>query len=124
VNKAYILSLISINFVVEIIVTPVLSVPVVFAVDKFLKRNQKQVVTDEDILALDERANDDLTCNTLDCANADSENIGFQKEAVLKDIDINNINNKNIVNAMVVEEEQNIACEKDSLIVVEQNVEN
>lgn len=124
VNKAYILSLISINFVVEIIVTPALSVPVVFAVDKFLKRNQKQVVTDEDILALDERANDDLTCTTLDCANADSENIDFQKEAVSKDIDINNIDNKNIVNAMVVEEDQNIACEKDSLIVVEQNVEN
>ena len=49
VNKTFIMGLVTINFVVEIIVTPILSVPVAFAVDKFLKKNKKQVVTDKDI---------------------------------------------------------------------------
>lgn len=53
VNKEFIMGLITINFVVEIIVTPILSAPIVLAVDKFLKKHQKEVVTEEDIKALD-----------------------------------------------------------------------
>lgn len=50
INKEVILGFITINFVVEIIVTPLLSAPIVFAVDKFLKKNQKQVVTESDLI--------------------------------------------------------------------------
>ncbi len=50
INKEVILGFITINFAVEIIVTPLLSAPIVFAVDKFLKKNQKQVVTEADLI--------------------------------------------------------------------------
>lgn len=53
VNKGFVLGLISLNFVIEIILTPVLAVPVVFGLDKFLKMNKKQVVTQSDIDSLD-----------------------------------------------------------------------
>ena len=52
--KKVIMGLITINFVVEIIVTPIISIPIVFAVEKFLKRNRKQVITDKDILEFDQ----------------------------------------------------------------------
>lgn len=125
VNKAYILSLISINFVVEIIVTPVLSVPVVFAVDKFLKRNQKQVVTSEDILALDGQQTNELECNMDKFENINDEIASLQKEEISKDrnIDINdNINN--IENNMIVSEKKNQDCEECDFSNDKQNVEN
>ena len=59
VNKEFVMGLITINFVVEIIVTPILSMPVAFAVDKFLKRNRKQVVTDKDLEGIDIVQNDE-----------------------------------------------------------------
>lgn len=57
IDQKVIFGFITLNFVVEIIVTPLLSAPIVFAVDKFLKKNQKQVVTEQDLVDLSTHKN-------------------------------------------------------------------
>lgn len=126
VNKAYILSLISINFVVEIIVTPVLSVPIVFAVDKFLKRNQKQVVTSEDISALNVIENN--LCED-DCYNSIGDNFNNQIDInVNSSIDFGNenfnINAKNLSSDSIDVDIQNKSFEESNLQEDKQNCNN
>ncbi len=83
VNKTFIMGLVTINFVVEIIVTPILSVPVAFAVDKFLKKNKKQVVTDKDIEYLE-------NINYIESVDKDYKNIDINENNVDSNINLEN----------------------------------
>ena len=83
VNKTFIMGLVTINFVVEIIVTPILSVPVAFAVDKFLTKNKKQVVTDKDIEYLE-------NINYIESVDKDYKNIDINENNVDSNINLEN----------------------------------
>lgn len=49
VNKEFIMGLVTINFVIEIIVTPIIAVPVVMGVDRFISRAKLQVASQDDL---------------------------------------------------------------------------
>lgn len=70
VSTEFVLGLIGLNFVVEIIVVPIISAPIVFAVDKFLKKNKKEVLTEEDmeVLNIGEDSIDNIAMNVEDGA--------------------------------------------------------
>lgn len=54
ISKEFVLGLITLNFVLEIVLTTIIAPPIVYAVDKFLKANQKSLITESDLQMLDE----------------------------------------------------------------------
>lgn len=86
INKAFVMGLITINFLVEIIVTPILSMPVAIAVEKFLKKNKKQVLTNEDIRLLDSEAENAeiLIEDNVFCASGDEKSTQMQNNIEVK----------------------------------------
>lgn len=105
VTKAFVMGLITLNFTIEIIVTPLLSVPVAFAVDKFLTRNKKQVVTNEDLIELDGKIDESANFNDKLIVDTTAFESVSQKEFEEKGADISNQINFANQSEMAIENE-------------------
>lgn len=105
VTKAFVMGLITINFTIEIIVTPLLSVPIAFAVDKFLTRNKKQVVTNEDLIELDGKIDESANFNDKMIVDTTAFESISQKEFEAKGADISNQMNFAKQSEMAIENE-------------------
>ena len=105
VTKAFVMGLITINFTIEIIVTPILSVPIAFAADKFLTRNKKQVVTNEDLIELDGKIDESANFNDKMIVDTTAFESVSQKEFEAKGADISNQMNFAKQSEMAIENE-------------------
>lgn len=66
ISKEFIFGLITLNFLLEIVVTTLIAPPIVYAVDKFLKGHNLSVVTQADLQMLDSAENMDNNINELE----------------------------------------------------------